>query len=337
MKLKLFALITCALMLLSSCSGGTGKYGKYNLKDYIDAGDYASLVLTESDIEKAMNTEIKNLLEAQTTTTVVEGRGVEKGDVVNIDYEGYMDGELFQGGSDTGFDLVIGSGSFIPGFEDGLIGANTGDTVDINLSFPDEYKVNPNYAGKPALFRVKINSISVTVTPELTDEFIASVYPAYPTVTTYKEALRENVKLSLLWELASEKAIILQYPADEVDAYVTNMTAQFTAMASAYGMSLETLLTGYYQMSLEDFNAQALQYAQAQVASEMLVYAIAEKEKIELTEDVYQEIALQIALSNNISSVAELEANYGADTVKISALRKLVMERLEELNSIVAQ
>ncbi len=333
MKLKLLALFTGAILLLSSCSGGGDKYGKYNLKDYIDPGDYTNLTLTEDDIDKAVQNEINALLNANSTSTVVAGRGVEEGDIVNIDYEGYMDGELFQGGSDTGYDLVIGSGEFIPGFEEGLIGAKQGETVEVNLNFPDEYKVNPNFAGKAAMFKVKINSISIAVNPELNDEFIASIYPEYPTVATYKDALRENVRLSLLWELASQKAIILQYPSDEVSAYAADMNMQFTAMASSYGMTLEGLLTGYYQMSVDDFNAQAIQYAQAQVAAEMLVYAIAEKEEIKLDDDTYNEIALQIALSNDITTVKELEDIYGVENVRVSALRKLVMERLDEIYS----
>lgn len=333
MKLKLIALFTGAVLLLSSCSGGGDKYSKYNLKDYIDPGDYANLTLTEDDIDKAMQSEINALLEANSTSTVVAGRGVEEGDIVNIDYEGYMDGELFQGGSDTGYDLVIGSGEFIPGFEEGLIGATQGETVEVNLSFPDEYKVNPNFAGKAAMFKVKINSISVAVEPELNDEFIASVYPEYPTVATFKDALRENVRLSLLWQLASEKATVLQYPEDEVTAYAADMNMQFTAMASSYGMTLEGLLTGYYQMSVDDFNAQTVQYAQAQIASEMLVYAIAEKEDITLDDKTYEELAMQIAISNDLTTVKEVEENYGVDNVRVSALRKLVMDRLDELYS----
>lgn len=330
MKRKLIAFFTGAVLLLSSCSGGGDKYDHYNLKDYIDPGDYTNLSLTEDEIDTNVQAEIDSLLQSNTTNTVVAGRGVEIGDIVNIDYEGYMDGELFQGGSAEGYDLKIGSGEFIPGFEDGLIGANKGDTLEVNLTFPDEYKVNPNYAGKSAMFKVTINSISVEVQPELTDEFIASIYPEYPTVATFKDALRENVRLSLLWQLASAKATILQYPEDEVSAYAADMNMQFTALASSYGMTLEGLLTNYYQMSVEDFNAQALQYAQAQVAAEMLVYAIAEQEDIKLDDTTYEELALQLAAGNGLTTVEELEENYGVDNVRVSALRKLVLDRLDE-------
>ena len=102
-------------------------------------------------------------------------RAVETGDTVNIDYTGYIDGEVFDGGSATGAPLTIGSKRFIEGFEDGLIGAEIGESVTLNLNFPDPYDPNPDLSGVPVVFEVKVNSIGKQIVPELTEDFVKSL------------------------------------------------------------------------------------------------------------------------------------------------------------------
>ncbi|MDE7257698.1 MAG: FKBP-type peptidyl-prolyl cis-trans isomerase, partial [Lachnospiraceae bacterium] len=115
------------------------------------------------------------ILPNYTTTEEVTGRAVENGDTANIDFVGYIDGEAFDGGTGTGYDLTIGAHQFIDGFEDGLIGVNIGETVSLNLKFPDPYERNPDLAGVPVIFEVTVNSISKQVTPELNDEFVQTL------------------------------------------------------------------------------------------------------------------------------------------------------------------
>ena len=132
------------------------------------------------------------LLNQYEQVEVTEDRAVQKEDTVNIDYTGYMDGEEFEGGSATGDDLLIGSGSFISGFEDGLIGHKKGEEVTLDLTFPEDYQ-NEEMQGKAVQFKVKINKISQA--PELTDEWVAA-NTDYKTVEEYKAAQKELMQKS---------------------------------------------------------------------------------------------------------------------------------------------
>ena len=123
----------------------------------------------------------------------VTDRPAKEGDTVNIDYKGMKDGVAFEGGTAQGYDLTLGSGSFIDGFEDGLIGAETGETRNLELKFPYRYKNNPDLAGQPVVFEVTVNKIVETVTPELTDEYAAE-NSDYATAEEYREGLRDIMR-----------------------------------------------------------------------------------------------------------------------------------------------
>lgn len=134
-----------------------------------------SVEVTDEEIQA----QIDNLLNSYPDVKTVEGKTtIEEGDIVNIDFVGKLDGEPFEGGSsgEGGTNLEIGSGSFIDGFEDGLIGKTTGSTVELPLTFPEEYSLNPDLAGKDVVFEVTIHDIVEYVTPEWNDEFVAEEY-----------------------------------------------------------------------------------------------------------------------------------------------------------------
>ena len=164
------AVILAASALLCAC--GSREYLKdVKASDYVTLGDYTGLEVNEEKTE--INDTIVNdyiesyLLPSFATVEEVTGRSVEEGDTVNIDYAGYLNGEQFDGGTASGQNLTIGSHRFIDGFEDGLIGANAGDTLSLNLTFPDPYPNDPDLAGKPVVFEVTVNSIGVQKVPEL--------------------------------------------------------------------------------------------------------------------------------------------------------------------------
>ena len=173
----LSAALTAAALL---CACGSKEYLRdIKASDYVTLGSYTGAEVNEEKME--INDAIVDdyiesyLLPSFTTVEEVTGRSVEEGDTVNIDYAGYLDGEQFDGGTASGQNLTIGSHRFIDGFEEGLVGANVGDKLSLNLSFPDPYPNDPNLAGKPVVFEVTVNSIGVQVTPELNDEFAVKV------------------------------------------------------------------------------------------------------------------------------------------------------------------
>ena len=151
--------------------------------------DYEPQEVTEEDVQGALT----YFAESMQQKTDVTDRPLKEGDTAIIDFVGTMDGAVFDGGSATGFELVLGSGSFINGFEDGLIGKNIGDSVSLDLTFPDPYYNNPDFAGKPVNFLVNINSAYEYVIPELTDELV-SANSDYASVEEYSNAARAELE-----------------------------------------------------------------------------------------------------------------------------------------------
>ena len=174
---------------------GTEDYGPeaylsgINVADYVTLGEYKGIeVSVDAPVvtDEYLDSYIDYVLQSNMVTTEITDRPVEEGDIVNIDYEGKIDGVAFDGGTAQGYDLTIGSGTFIDGFEDGLIGAETGETVDVNVTFPENYQ-GEEVAGKDAVFTVTVNSISVETLPELTDEFVQGLDVGVNTVEEYRQ------------------------------------------------------------------------------------------------------------------------------------------------------
>ncbi len=191
------------------------------------------------------------------------GNEVHDGDTVNINYIGMMDGEQFQGGTANGQYLTIGSGSYIDGFESGLIGAHTGDTVTLDLTFPDPYPNNPDYAGKAVQFIVTVNSVYLAELPELTDEYVTKLAlhdefgAAVTTVDGYRAFVRNyleeqaeedyNNKIynKILAYLSDNSSFANELPKSMIDRYNEEVVAQMTNQALQYGTDLKTLMASY--------------------------------------------------------------------------------------------
>ena len=168
---------------------------RVTVKPEVELGQYKGVevskidvVVTEEDVEKELN----KIADRNSRLITVEDRPVQSGDTAVIDFEGFIDGVAFEGGKGTDYNLVIGSGQFIPGFEDQLIGANTGAEVEVNVTFPEEYG-NSELAGKPALFKVSVKEIKVKELPVLDDEFAKDV-SEFDTLDEYKADLRKKLE-----------------------------------------------------------------------------------------------------------------------------------------------
>ena len=164
------------------------------LKPEVELGKYKGVKIdkietevTEDEVNEAIDRERKN----NAREITVEDRPIQDGDKATIDFEGFVDGVAFEGGKGTNYDLVIGSHSFIDNFEEQLIGKNIGDEVDVNVTFPESYQAE-ELAGKPAVFKVKVNGIKVDELPELDDEF-ASEVSEYETVAEYKDSVKKGL------------------------------------------------------------------------------------------------------------------------------------------------
>ena len=314
--------------------------------DYVTLGEYKgievqvkSAEVTEDDIQA----KVDSLLSYYATSTDVTDRAVQDGDVVNIDYTGYIDGVAFDGGSATGASLTIGSGQFIDGFETGLIGANIGDEVKLNLTFPNPYLNNPDYAGKAVQFDVKVNSIQVKETPELTDEFIAN-NTSYKTVDEYKASVKESLeaskaedvksdKLNNVWNTIIANCTVVSYPEELVAQYQNEMNDYYEQIATNYyGKTLEEYITGNGS-TMDDFNKKTLEYGQTSAISEMIARGIAEKESITVSDDEVKEYAQSLIDDGTVTGFDDADAvieYYSQNYLRLSLTFQKVLEYVEE-------
>lgn len=290
--------------------------------------------VTDDDVDY----EISYVLESYSEYAEIIDRAVEEGDVVNLDYTGYMDGEAFESGAGTGYDLTIGSGTFIDGFEDGLIGAEVGETLELELTFPDDYY--EDMAGEDVTFVCTINSISANVVPELTDEFVQSVSDTCTTVEEYRTEIWEELEVyyaeeyeynlqSVVWTAVYESVVITEYPTSIVNALVEQLNESYTSQAEYYGMTLEDLITAY-GMTTDEFDAYIYEVACQIYVSNRIVEYIATEQDLDLTDEEYAEEIAVLAEYYGYESADDLLLYADEEDVKMDILTDVVIEWLVE-------
>lgn len=323
-KKKVVAAALCVVMLLVGCGGkGSTDYSKY-----VTLGQYKGIEIT------AVPDPTKEEVETALTSRFREE--VQLGDTVNIDYAGTLDGVAFNGGTANGQELAIGSHSFIDGFEDGLIGVKIGETVDLNLRFPDPYEKNPDLAGKEVVFTVTVNGINGIVGPELTDEVVAA-NTSYENIAAYRESVREELqteadskKLSSIWEIIQANTKISGYPKEEVEAYANEMKSYYETMATLYyGMDLKTFLSTI-SITEEEFNKECQTYGQQQTARDMTLAMIAKAEKITVSEEEFNEEVDHAANQSGQDRETWIKNYGGEESVRKSILYNKVLDFLLE-------
>lgn len=317
----------------------------YTALDYVELGEYKGLTVKIAPIEvtdEEILAQISADAGADAMEDVTEGT-VEEGDTANIDYVGKLDGEAFDGGTAKGYDLEIGSGTFIDGFEDGLVGVKIGDTVDLTLTFPENY-ASEELAGKETVFTVTVNSVKRM--KELTSDLVSTITDGeYADVDAYKESVKEKlmkdkedsrdseIKSDILSQI-SENSTIKDYPQEMLDYGLTNMQNAYRQMASQYDMEYADMLQNYFGMTEEQFDEEALNAVKQNLDAEMYLKAIAEKEGIEVSDDDYEAACQRYADTYGYDSVDDLKAAYDEDTIRISALQDKVLDFLEENSTI---
>ena len=273
-------------------------YPTVEVKDYngLDI-EQVQYTITDEDVEK----EIENLQKRNARTVSVE-RPVQNGDTVVLDYAGFVGEDQFEGGTAENQELKIGSGMFIPGFEDQLVGAEKDAKVDVNVTFPENYQAK-ELAGKDATFHCTIHEIKEEQLPELNDEFAQDV-SEFDTLDELKEDTKKNLQRSLddqsvedaktkLIDALREKSEI-EVPHAMVEDELNNMMNEFDQQLRYQGMSLDLYLQ-YTGGSMDDFRSQAKEDAEKRVASRIIIRSIADKEGIGVTEDELNEELQKVA------------------------------------------
>ncbi|AIC95194.1 MULTISPECIES: trigger factor [Shouchella] len=300
------------------------------VKPEVKLGDYKGLEVevpsaevTDEDVQE----EVTKLQERHAELVVVEDGEIQNGDTAVIDFAGYADGEAFEGGTSENYSLEIGSNSFIPGFEEQLVGLKTGDEKEVEVTFPEEYHAE-NLAGKPATFKVKIHDVKRKELPELDDEFAKDANENVESLDELKAELRktleeqrktesENAVRDALLEKAADQADIT-VPDAMVNTEVDRMLQEFGQRLQAQGMNLDM----YFQFSgqtEEDMRNQFKEDAEKRVRVNLTLEAISEVEDVQVSdEEVEEEISKMAEMYQRSADEikALLSAQGGLDTVK---------------------
>ena len=266
------------------------------VKPEVKLGEYKGLEVEDKEAsvtDEDVNDELKTLQEKQAELVVKEEGQVEEGDTVVIDFEGYLDGEKFEGGSAENHSLEVGSQTFIPGFEEQLVGKTAGEDTEVQVTFPEDYQAE-DLAGKEATFKVKIHDIKSKEVPELDDEFAKDVDDDVETLDELKEKTKqrlideeeneiENQKRETLINQASEISEI-DIPEAMVDNELDRMVQEFEQRLQMQGMTME-MYTQFSGQTQDDLKEQMKEDAQKRVQTSLTLEAIAETEELEATEE----------------------------------------------------
>lgn len=257
------------------------------VKPEVNLGDYKGIEVEKKEIEvteEEVSAELDRVREQNARMITVEDRPAQDGDTTVIDFEGFVDDVAFEGGKGEDYPLVLGSGSFIPGFEEQLVGKNTGEDVEVNVTFPEEYQAE-ELAGKPAVFKVKVKEIKAKELPELDDDLAQDVSD-FDTLDEYKEDVKKSLtaKKEDAAKREKEEAVIdkiienadFDVPEPMVEAQVRQMTQEFAQRIQSQGLSMEQYMqfTGLTPQKLvEDMKPQALKRIQSRLVLEEIVKA----------------------------------------------------------------
>ncbi|MBU9721954.1 MULTISPECIES: trigger factor [Bacillaceae] len=314
------------------------------VKPEVKLGDYKGLEVEEADTtvyDEDVDAELKQLQERHAELVAVEDGQVETGDTVVMDFEGFVNGEAFEGGTAENYSLEIGSGQFIPGFEDQLVGVKAGEDVEVNVEFPEEYH-SEDLAGKPAVFKVKVHDIKRKNLPELDDEFAKDANENVETFEELKKDIREKIqtgkdqeadanKRETLVEKAAENAEI-DIPEAMVESETDRMLQEFGQRLQGQGMSLDM----YYQFAQTDEEGMKAQFhedAEKRVRINLTLEAIAETENLEVSdEEVDKEIEeMATTYQRSADEIKQILAMQGGvDTLKKDLKVRKAMDLLVE-------
>lgn len=342
MKKKVVALGLALSLAVSTAGCG---------KKYVDISTYKGLEVeyqsagtevTDKDIYSVYWSELANY------AVEVEDKNYQakEWDKVNIDYKGIKDGEAFEGGTAQGYDLILNSGTFIPGFEEGLIGAKIGEKKDLELTFPENYS-SADLAGQAVVFEVKVNKIYTL--PEITDEFVSENLEGYTTAKEYMDGVKKDIekekeeeeayqKRSAVWDSVIENVEVIEYPKDELEEMLTQVKEdQISYLQYYYGVTVEEYLkeTGTTQ---EEYDKKMEENAKDALKGQLMIKEIARREKISVTDEEVEEYAKTYLEAYNVTTLEELYEQVDEEQFRKSLLQDEVLDFVvDNSNMVVAE
>lgn len=298
------------------------------LKPVVTLGEYKGVEVDKQAVEvtdEEIMAEIDKERENNSRTIDVDDRAVQNGDMVKLNFEGFVDGEAFEGGKGEDYDLTIGSGSFIPGFEEQLVGAKIGEEMEVNVTFPEEYQAS-ELAGKAAVFKCTVNEIKVKELPEADDDFAKDI-SEFDTLAEYKEDIKKNLteKKEKEAKTAKENAVVakvvenatMEIPDPMVDGQVRQMADDFARRIQSQGLSVEQ----YFQftgMTAEKLFEQMRPEAEKRIQNSLVLEAVAKAEDIQISDEkVEAELAKMAEMYKmEVEKLKEIMGDYEKEQIK---------------------
>ena len=332
MKKKITTMVIGLLMgsLLVGCGDKAISNDKITIVKYkgLEIEAVEEIEVTDESIQLTIDSDLQIL----TTETEITDRPAKEGDKVTIDYVGKVDGVEFERGKAENQTFILGEGSFIEGFQEKIVGKKAGETFDVDVTFPDPYPNDPDMAGKPAVFTMTLHKIVQVDVPELTDELLPQIGTSAKTVEEYKEQIRkdqeksnaETVRQTIeqeVWQALIENCVVEEYPEDLMKEKKTSIENQFSSVASMYGMEVDEVVKTMYGLTVEDM-------AKELVCQELAIELIAEKEKLSVSDKVYEKKIKEYAEQFAIDDVAEFEKTVGKENIKKTILQEMVADFL---------
>ena len=303
---------------------------EFEVGDYVKLGEYKGIevsypaiaAVTDEDVQTSIDEQLTESSELKETEA---DYAAKDGDTVNIDYTGTVDGEEYEGGSDTGVDLELGAEEFLPEFEENLDGKKAGETVVFTLKFPEDY--DEELGGKEAEFTVKVNSVSQLIMPEYNEDFVKEVSDC-KTIEEFEASVRKDLEESAKEDskmeaeenglrLAIENAEINGYPQELYDFFYDDTVSGYQSYAEMMGMEYEEFMESFMG---ED---EVEEIIMEQVTEYLVCRAILEQEGIEVTDKEYSTEAEKMAKENEYETLEEYESDYG----KIYIMTQIVREK----------
>lgn len=312
----------------------------------VTLGKYMGVTVTKIDTsvsDEEVAEELENQRNKNARTVDVTDRAIAENDTAVIDFEGFVDGEAFEGGKGTDYELVIGSHSFIDTFEDQLVGKNVGDDVEVNVTFPEKYQAE-ELAGKPALFKVSIKGIKAKELPELNDEFAQDV-SEFDTLDEYKEDIKKNLqekKDSEARKTKEDEAIKkiidkskMELPEAMVDTQCETMVEEFAQRIQQSGLSMDQYLQ-FSGMTLDKLKEQVRPEAVSRIQGSLVLEQIAKEENIEVSDDDINAEIEKTAKMYNMEAdklkeyMSDDDKKSMSNQIKIQKAVELVMDNIKE-------
>lgn len=340
MKKKFVAALTVVLagaMLITGCQGSSKiETEKLTISQYkgVEVDKVEKTKVTDEEVDNAINSN----LQAQATEKEITDRAVKEGDTAKINFVGKIDGVEFEGGSGEDYPLTIGSGAFIEGFEESIVGHNVGETFDWSGKFPEDYG-NADYAGKDVVFTITVNAITEQNVPKLDNKFVKSVSEKSKTVKEYKAEIKKQLEKdaettykdtlgSEVWQKVLDNTKVKKYPDKQVKKLTDSLVEQYKTAAEYYQLDYETFISQQMGGTVEEFEKQVDKAAKSSVKQMMATEAIAEKENIKLTDEEYEKQLKSMAKAYGYESAKALKEAAEESDLKDMALSNLVKDFL---------